>query len=89
MTLACDNGVDDDGDGLVDYAADPGCSTLDTASEAAECQDAASCEVIGKEAGSAWRKSERGCGLGAELVVALALLLAARRTGIRGSQRLS
>jgi hypothetical protein len=35
----CSNGVDDDGDGRIDYPADPGCSALASASESPQCQD--------------------------------------------------
>ncbi len=36
---ACENGTDDDGDGLVDLA-DPGCNLLQLASESPQCSDA-------------------------------------------------
>jgi hypothetical protein len=36
---ACANGIDDDGDGLSDYPADPGCRFPSEATEAPPCQD--------------------------------------------------
>jgi hypothetical protein len=35
----CQDGIDNDGDGLVDRAGDPGCATPDDLSERAECED--------------------------------------------------
>jgi uncharacterized repeat protein (TIGR03806 family) len=35
----CNDGEDDDGDGKVDYPADPGCRSADAASETAACND--------------------------------------------------
>jgi len=36
---ACSNGVDDDGDGLVDFPADPGCRAAESALENPRCDD--------------------------------------------------
>jgi len=36
---ACANGIDDDGDGLVDFPADPGCQSFDSTRENPQCQD--------------------------------------------------
>ena len=36
---ACANGVDDDGDGLTDYPADPGCQSFESTTENPQCQD--------------------------------------------------
>lgn len=36
---ACSNGVDDDGDGLVDFPADPGCRAADSSLENPKCDD--------------------------------------------------
>ena len=36
---ACSDGVDNDGDGLVDYPADPGCSSADDPWETVDCAD--------------------------------------------------
>jgi hypothetical protein len=46
---ACQNGVDDDGDGLIDYPADPGCQN-DTsfAQESPACQDGIDNDLDGK-----------------------------------------
>lgn len=35
----CQDGIDNDGDGLVDRAADPGCASADDLSEQVECED--------------------------------------------------
>jgi hypothetical protein len=40
-TAACSNGVDDDGDGQVDFGADPGCASAADASERGDCDDGA------------------------------------------------
>lgn len=39
-SLVCLDGLDDDGDGLVDHPADPGCTSAEDPSEAPECADA-------------------------------------------------
>jgi hypothetical protein len=36
---ACANGIDDDGDGLVDYPDDPGCQSFESTQENPQCQD--------------------------------------------------
>lgn len=36
---ACSNGIDDDGDGLIDFGSDPACQTPDFPRENAKCQD--------------------------------------------------
>ena len=36
---ACSNGVDDDGDGLLDHPADPGCKTAESMTENPKCDD--------------------------------------------------
>jgi hypothetical protein len=38
-TLPCDDGIDNDGDGLRDYPADPGCASPSAATESPECDD--------------------------------------------------
>ncbi|MGH0034155.1 MAG: FG-GAP-like repeat-containing protein [Myxococcota bacterium] len=38
-TAECTDGLDNDGDGLIDHPADPGCLDADSASEWPECQD--------------------------------------------------
>jgi hypothetical protein len=57
----CSNGIDDDGDGLVDYPADPDCGRPLSLSES---------------------PTSGGCGLGAELVVVLALLRRLQRLAL-------
>lgn len=37
VNVACDNGLDDDADGLVDFPADPGCVSADSDREQASC----------------------------------------------------
>jgi hypothetical protein len=36
---ACGDGIDNDGDGLIDYPADPGCASVRSTSESPECDD--------------------------------------------------
>jgi hypothetical protein len=36
---ACSDGIDDDGDGFVDYPADPGCASATSTTESPACQD--------------------------------------------------
>jgi hypothetical protein len=46
--LPCDDGTDDDGDGLADYPADPGCQGPAATREHAACQDGLDNEGDGK-----------------------------------------
>ncbi len=39
LTVACDDGFDDDGDGFVDFPDDPGCAGLSADAEQTQCQD--------------------------------------------------
>jgi subtilisin family serine protease len=39
LTVACDDGFDDDGDGFVDFPDDPGCASLSADAEQTQCQD--------------------------------------------------
>lgn len=39
LTTVCNDGVDNDGDGSVDYPSDPGCKSVGQTREAAQCQD--------------------------------------------------
>jgi hypothetical protein len=39
VALQCDDGLDNDGDGLIDFPADPGCSAESANREDAKCQD--------------------------------------------------
>ena len=87
---ACQDGVDNDGDGLLDFPTDPGCMTASSTKENPRCDDDLDNDNDGKIdwdggsrlgtpdpecAGRAWRDSEAvSCGLGAELACALPLL---------------
>src|SRR5690606_38505357 len=88
---ACANGLDDDGDGLVDLA-DPGCADATSATEAPQCSNGVDDDGDGLVDGddphcrSASDDRERmaaGCGLGGELALALAAWRAARRRRAR------
>jgi hypothetical protein len=37
--FACDDNIDNDGDGFVDYPADPGCRNASSTTESPECND--------------------------------------------------
>jgi len=97
---ACSNGVDDDGDGLVDFPDDPGCADPGGMREDPACDNAVDDDGDGlvdfdggvsanhgvavgppdPRCGEAYLKSEeRGCGLGAELLLALALVARLQR----------
>jgi hypothetical protein len=92
---ACSNGSDDDGDGAVDFPADPGCLLGLASAENPKCDDDVDNDGDGAIdwdggmgggtpdpscAGQGSRNREApGCGVGAELVLALALL--GRRRG--------
>lgn len=39
MVAECSNGIDDDGDGLIDYGSDNGCINVNDDTEAGQCQD--------------------------------------------------
>lgn len=95
---ACSDGVDNDGDGLTDFPADPGCAGADAVRESPECDDDDDndgdgfIDWDGGGAGAAdpecvgrpYRNNERsGCGLGAELAVLLPALAALRRRRVR------
>ena len=89
----CGDGLDNDGDGLVDFPDDPGCRDVDWF-EAPPCDDGLDNDLDGRIdfAGgpggeppdgvckAPWELFEKsGCGLGPELAPLLALLLAGRR----------
>jgi len=88
-TPACQNGIDDDGDGLVDDPADPGCGTVDSVSESPQCDDGVDNDNDGKidladphcgQNAAVNSESGGGCGLlGLEALLPLALLRASRR----------
>ena len=92
-TIACEDGLDNDGDGLIDYPADPGCSGATSKKENPQCDDGIDNDgdtlidypadpncVAAWAANEAWVAFNPGCGLGAELTLVLApLLFHARR----------
>jgi hypothetical protein len=87
---ACSNGLDDDGDTLVDYPADPGCRTATSGPEDPQCSNGLDDDgdlAVDHPADSlcrgAWDNDEASnppvsCGLGAELALLLAVIRAAR-----------
>jgi hypothetical protein len=97
----CANGLDDDGDGLADFGADPGCQTEAGTDESPKCDDDLDNDGDGKTdwdggpsagapdpqcAGKPWKNKEASsCGLGAEMALLLPLLRWLRRRGARCS----
>jgi len=96
---ACRDGLDNDGDGLVDFPDDPGCREATSQTESPECDDGLDNDGNGKidfpdDPGcfAAYDANEQsggsgsgGCGLGGELVLLLPPLLAwHRRLRVRG-----
>ena len=91
---ACDNGLDDDGDGLVDFGQDDGCLAADDASEEHECRDGldndgdgladypADPECMGPLQIS---ETDPRCGIGFEIVPVLLPLMLARRRRARAT----
>ena len=91
----CDDGIDNDGDGLVDFGADPGCQSATSPKENPKCDDGIDNDGDGKIdwdgggvglpdpqcANNPWRDKEspNTCGLGAELLLLLASLRALAR----------
>ena len=91
---ACADGLDDDGDGLVDYPADPGCVSAQANLENPQCDDDLDNDGDGSvdwdggaAAGSpdpqcttpSRNREGNACGMGGEVVIALWLLVAFRR----------
>lgn len=92
---ACADGIDDDGDGAVDYPADIGCQSAASNTENPRCDDGVDNDSDGTAdwdgaglgapdsvcQGDPWRNRETsgGCGLGGELVLVLPLLAFMRR----------
>jgi probable HAF family extracellular repeat protein len=80
MPPACDNGIDDDGDGKIDFPDDPGCRSAEDNREDPQCDDAIDNDRDGlvdqDDPACAVGSTETrpACGLGAELVVVVALL---------------
>ena len=85
--LVCDDGLDNDGDGLVDFPGDPGCFHPASNQEAPACDNGIDDDGDGlvdledSDCFAAWDNAEARsrCGLGAELVILLPLLLPLRR----------
>jgi hypothetical protein len=91
----CGDGFENDGDGLTDFPADPGCHDAGTAFEDPQCDDGLDNDGDGDRdwdgagvgdpdvqcAGDGWRNREKpkSCGLGLELVLAVPALIALRR----------
>ncbi|MGH0034033.1 MAG: hypothetical protein ACQGVK_03310 [Myxococcota bacterium] len=91
----CEDGWDDDGDGLVDFPADPGCKNASWPVENPACEDGSDNDLDGlvdwdgggvgdadpQCAGQPWRQKESPsqCGLGAELGLALLVIDGLRR----------
>jgi hypothetical protein len=91
----CGDGFENDGDGLTDFPADPGCHDASSLFEDPQCDDGLDNDGDGDRdwdgagvgdpdafcAGDGWRNREKpkGCGLGLELVLAVPALLALRR----------
>jgi hypothetical protein len=96
VTPGCKDGVDNDGDGLVDYPADPGCRTQNDDTELFDCQDGVDNDGDGftdypadPQCTSPTRGSERPptCGLlGIEAAGVLAWALVRRRQRRRATQ---
>lgn len=92
---SCSNGLDDDGDGRVDYPADPGCGGATSTLENPQCDDGLDNDgdgAIDWDGGPGHAAADTyctqsygnqeqatGCGLGAELLALLPALAAARR----------
>lgn len=90
---ACSNGIDDDGDGLVDHPEDPGCPFLLAYPEDPPCDDGIDNDgdgLIDQADPSCLRIwpywESTSCGLGAELALVLGLL-GSKRPGRRGACR--
>jgi beta-glucosidase len=85
--FACDDGVDNDGDGFIDYPDDPGCPFSDATIENPQCDDGVDNDGNGftdfadSKCQPSWPYWETPpCGLGAELALVLPLIsLAASR----------
>ncbi len=78
---ACDNGRDDDGDGLSDYPDDPGCSSGAAPTESSQCDNGIDDDGNGLTDFDDWKCTpewpyweKAPCGLGGELVLVLPLL---------------
>ncbi len=93
---ACSNGIDDDGDGRIDFGQDLKCRDADDPSEDLGCQDGYDNDGDGLvdfpedpqcRTARQWSESDRSCGLGFEIVPTLLPLVALRRR--RGRTRVA
>ena len=94
--LACSDGIDNDGDGLIDFPEDPGCPFETETEEDPECDDGLDNDGDGRvdfddpECSPGWpfTESPAACGLGFELVLVLLPLMGlhARRKRRLGSR---
>lgn len=99
--VACEDGLDDDGDGLIDYPEDPGCPHPRSDREDPPCDDGLDNDNDGAidwdgspadpECSTPWSGEGKACALGPELAAVLPLLWLGRArrraTRARGSTR--
>jgi len=96
----CSDGIDQDGDGAFDFPSDPGCKTAASAIENPRCDDDLDNDGDGKidwdggagagtpdpQCTSGFKNTEApSCGLGAELALALPLVVVLRRRRVRSA----
>ena len=91
--VACDDGLDNDGDGAVDYPDDPGCAAREIPVEDPDCSDGVDNDGDGLTdhpadpeclTAAQFSESSTRCGLGFELALLLPALMAWRRQRSRG-----
>ncbi len=91
---ACSNGIDDDGDGLIDELEDPGCSGPDDTDEIEECADGLDNDGdglidFGQDpeclAAEQWSETDPRCGFGFEIAPVLLALMVRRRRARRAA----
>jgi len=91
--IACNDGIDNDADGLIDFPDDPGCRFNNGNFENPECSDDVDNDGDGHvdlddpQCNASWDNQESGgsCGLGFE-AVALALILTVSRASVRAGR---